>query len=370
MINVFQPSLAYDELIEVGKVFKSCWIGRGAKVNEFEAAWAQHIGVDPAHVVAVNSCTEALFQAVRLLELTTCDRVVIPTIHFVGAAQAVMGVGSFPVFCDVNSRTLNATAETIEAQISHMPYHTRGVILNHYGGVACNMTDIMAMLAKYPNIKLIEDAACAPTTRYKDRAIGTFGDIGVWSFDAMKILSTGDGGMMYFKDRALADQARVTMYLGMDGESGISKTGDKWWEFEVKIMGARRAIMNDIAAAIGIEQLKKVDEFTTKRFHIFNTYFGLLFDLNITNPIPDGKPTYFYWLQTEHRDELAAHLKQAGIYTTFRYYPLHWAYRTGDILPNAEQAARTTLLLPYHQSLSDDDVNYICDKVREFYERN
>jgi len=370
MINVFQPSLGYDELMAVGNVFKSCWIGRGAKVKEFEAAWAQHIGVDPAHVVATNSCTEALFQAVRLLGLTTCDRVIVPTIHFVGAAQAVMGAGAFPVFCDVNSRTLNATAETIEAQISPK---TRAVILNHYGGVACNMTDIMTMLEKYPDIRLIEDAACAPTTRYKDKAVGTFGDIGVWSFDAMKIITTGDGGMMYFKDRAMADRARTLLYMGMDGESGLSKAGDKWWEFEVKIMGARRAIMNDITAAIGIEQLKKIDEFIAKRERIFYKYANYFMTLDhyfnslslLRNP-----PLYFYWIRTNRRDDLAAYLKQQGIYTTFRYYPLHWAYKTGDSLPEAEFAARTTLLLPYHQSLSDDDVNYVCDKIKEFYERN
>jgi dTDP-4-amino-4,6-dideoxygalactose transaminase len=369
MINVFQPSLGCNEWSAVKDVFQSNWIGRGAKVREFEAAWARHIGVDPAQVVATNSCTEALFQAVRLLGITTCDRVIIPTIHFVGAAQAVMSAGAFPVFCDVNSRTLNATAETIEAKITPQ---TRAVILNHYGGVACNMVDIMTMLEKHPDIKLIEDAACAPTTRYKDKAIGTFGDIGVWSFDAMKIISTGDGGMMYFKDKALADKARVTMYLGMDGESGISKTGDKWWEFEVKITGARRSIMNDITAAIGLEQLLRWGEFIINRMHVFDLYQALLQDDN-NYKVPSSfmvEPSYFYWIQTNRRDDLAAYLKQQGIYTTSRYYPLHWAYNTGDSLPQAEEAARTTLLLPYHQSLTDDDVNYICDKIKEFYERN
>lgn len=370
MINIFQPNLSGDELAAVARVFHSNWPGKGEKVDEFEQAWAAHIGADPTNVVSVNSCTEGLFQAVQLLGIGPGDEVIIPTIHFVGAAQAVLSVGARPVFCDVDSRTLNVTAEFIEAKITR---RTRAIILNHYGGVPCMDGFIFF---NYPHIKLIEDAACAPASTYNGQAIGTFGDIGVWSFDAMKIISTGDGGMMYIRDRELAGRARKQLYLGTSTVSGLASSvlslskGDKprWWEFEVEIEGARRSVMNDMAAAVGLEQLKKLAGFVERRIEIVDNYDKRLEGLVSVPPNNDWESShYFYWIQTPGRDELAAYLKANDIYCTFRYYPLHWAYKTGDSLPNAEKAARETLLLPLHQGLSDEDVSYVCEKVKEFY---
>lgn len=363
-IQVFQPSLGADELAAVTRVFHSNWVGRGPKVTEFEAAWATHINADPANVVSVNSCTEGLFTAVQLLDIGPGDEVIIPTIHFIGAAQAVLSVGARPVFCDVDSRTLNTGPGYIAEKITKK---TRAVILNHYGGVPCDIDPDMFKV--YPHIKLIEDAACAPASTYNGQAVGTFGDIGIWSFDAMKIISTGDGGMMWFRDRELADKARKQLYLGTSEGSGLSSDKPRWWEFEVEIAGARRSVMNDMAAGIGLEQLKKLDVFIARRGQ---RYWQYDFEgLPIQEPPPHSKngwsSKYFYWIQTPQRDELAAYLKANDIYTTFRYYPLHWAYKTGDSLPNAEKAARETLLLPLHQGLTDGDVEYICGKVRDFY---
>ncbi len=373
-INVFQPSFAYEEWEAIGKLMIVDWPGKGEKVTEFERAWAKHIGVDPVHIVSVNSCTEGLFQAVQLLGIGPGDEVIIPTIHFVGAAQAVLNMGAKPVFCDVDSCTLNAAAKYIEAKITRK---TKAIILNHYGGTPCDMADIRNLLisydwVKWDWVKIIEDAACAPTSTYNGQAIGTFGDIGVWSFDAMKIISTGDGGMMYIRDKELADKARNQLYLGVT-PTGLDGNKDKWWEYEVKIPGARRSIMNDIAAGIGLEQLEKINQFTTKRESIHWKYNEELCTTPIQIPhiyrnFSISKLSYyFYWIQTPQRDELAYYLREQGCYCTFRYWPLHLAYKTDDSLPNAEKAARETLLLPLHCGLSDDDVSYICEKVREFF---
>lgn len=364
MIQVFQPSLGADELAAVARVFHSNWIGKGPKVNEFEAAWAKHIGVDAANVVSVNSCTEGLFTAVQLLGIGPGDEVIIPTIHFVGAAQAVLSVGARPVFCDVDSRTLNTTVEDFDIRRTEK---TRAVILNHYGGVPCDDIEVFQQWCQDLDIYLIEDAACAPASTFGGQAAGTFGDIGCWSLDAMKIISTGDGGMMYIRDSELADKARKQLYLGTSTVSGLSSDKPRWWEFEVEIEGARRSVMNDMAAAVGLEQLKKLPQFIERRYEICCRYHQLKEWVDVAPDKPMGSPTYFYWIQTPRRDELAAYLKAADIYTTFRYYPLHWAYKTGDSLPNAEKAARETLLLPLHQGLTDSDVEFVCGRVREFY---
>lgn len=369
MIQVFSPAISQSDIDTVANTLKSGWLGKGSKVTEFEVAWADHIGVSPANVVSTNSCTEALFTAIKLLNIGPGDEVIIPAIHFIGTAQAVLAVGATPVFCDVDSRTLNTTADDIHLKITNK---TRGIILNHYGGVPCDDISLITQWCTDLNIYLIEDAACAPASTINGQAVGTFGDIGVWSFDAMKIITTGDGGMMYTRNPELASKAHKMLYLGISSESGLSSDKARWWEFGVDIEGARRSVMNDIAAAMGLEQLKRLPEFIARRAQIRAIYDGLLFDLPITFPplwfdIATNS-FYFYWIQTPKRNELASYLKANGIYTTFRYYPLHWAYDIPDSLPNAEKAARETLLLPLHCNLTDEQVNYICEKVREFYE--
>ncbi len=360
LLNVFSPTLGQDELLAIADSFASGWIGKGPKVDEFERAWAEHIGVDAASVVSVNSCTEGLFQAIQLLGIGKGDEVIIPTIHFVGAAQAVLSAGAKPVFCDVDSKTLNTNAQFIWDKVTQ---RTVAIILNHYGGLPCDMFEIRRL--GYEHIRIIEDAACAPASTYNGQAAGTFGDIGVWSFDAMKIISTGDGGMMYIRNRKLADRARKQIYLGTGTVSGLSSDKAQWWEFDVEVEGARRSVMNDIAAGIGLEQLKKLPQYIERRIYLNSFYNGML-GISIDRDLLDDS-FYFYWIQTPKRDELACYLKEQGIYTTFRYWPLHLAYKTGDSLPNAEKAAREALLLPLHCGLSDDDVEFVCEKVKSFY---
>lgn len=367
MIPLFKPSLGQDELLAIADSFQSGWLGKGQKVDEFEFAWTKHIGSNPANVVSINSCTEALFQAVQLLGIGPGDEVIIPTIHFIGAAQAVLSVGAIPVFCDVDNRTLNATYELIADKIGPK---VKAIILNHYGGVPVENLDALTMACR-GRVFIIEDAANAPASTFNGQAVGTFGDIGVWSFDAMKIISTGDGGMLWFRDAELAAKARKQIYLGTSTGNGLSNQADKWWEFGVDIVGVRRSIMNDIAAAIGLEQLKKIYDFVNRRDEIAAKYIDSLGDLVSIYPVWDNNiyPShYFFWIQTPKRNELAAYLRANNIYTTFRYYPLHWAYNLPDSLPNAERASRETLLLPLHCGLSDENVSYICEKVREFYE--
>lgn len=374
MIQVFSPALSTEELAAVAHTFDTNWPGKGPKVTELEAAWSTHINASPAHIVSVNSCTEGLFTAVQLLDIGPGDEVIIPTIHFVGAAQAVLSASARPVFCDVSPRTLNTMAECIQAKITN---RTRAIILNHYGGVPCDMNEIMTLLQSHPRIKLIEDAANAPASTFNGQAVGTFGDIGVWSFDSMKIISCGDGGMIWFRDRELADKARKLLYLGTSEGSGLSSDKARWWEFEVEIEGARRSVMNDLAAAVGLEQLRKLPQFIERRKNIWYQYDKFFHELRLKglpyvwsenlDPFKSTMCFYFYWVQTPRRDELARYLRANDIYVTFRYYPLHWAYKTGDSLPGAEKAARETLLLPLHQGLTDSDVSYVCEKVREFY---
>ena len=371
IIQIFQPELRTEELEAVRKVFESNWIGKGKITDQFETGFADFLGTRRETIRSITCCTEGLFQSMELLRVGPGDEVILPSISFVGAANAVASCGARPVFCDVDKRELNPTAELIEQKITNK---TKAVIILHYGGVPCLIDEIYG-LTRQKKIALIEDSACSVASRYKGKACGTFGDIGVWSFDAMKILVTGDGGMIYCRDPETAKRAEEQTYLGLTTRSGTSNTVDKkWWEFEISCFG-RRAIMNDVSSAIGLVQLKKLPHFINRRKEIHETYESSFSKLDWLKPPPTlpsclDSSYYFYWVQTqpELRDQLAQHLRDNNIYTTFRYYPLHRVkyYGSTGRLPNSEEAAKSTLCIPIHQSLTDSDLDRIIECIRSF----
>jgi aminotransferase len=371
MINVFQPALGAEELDAVRRVFESDWPGKGKLTDQFEAEFALHLGTDRELVRSANSCTEGLFLAMALLGIGSGDEVILPSISFVGAANAIVACGARPVFCDVDRASLNCTAAAIERCIDR---RTKAALILHYGGVPCDM-DAIGELLTSQRLLLIEDCACSVASRFGDKASGTFGDVGVWSFDSMKALVTGDGGMIWCRTPELARRAEQLLFLGLESRSGIAKSAEaRWWEFEVTCCG-RRGILNDIASAIGIEQLRKLPRFLARRKQIHEFYdreLSSLSWLTCPPPIPDGSTSsyYMYWIQadTDRRDRLAAHLRHDGIYTTFRYFPLHRVryYDAQPSLPHAEKAADETLCLPLHPSLSDDDLERIATSIHRF----
>lgn len=372
MINVYQPSLGEEELNRIREVFTSNWLGKGKLTEEFEHKFAAHLGVLPNRVLSTNCCSEGLFSSMKLLEVGPDDEVIMPTISFVGAGNAVCANGSKLILCDVDPRTQNVRAEDIAKKITP---RTKAILLLHYGGVPCEMDEIMA-LAKVHNIRVIEDSACSVYSTYKGQACGTFGDMAMWSFDAMKILVCGDGAMLAFRDPELREKASKLLYFGLESKSGYSNSVDqKWWEFEISCFG-HRSIMNDVTAAMALEQLKKLPTFIEKRKAIhdhYNERLKRLTWLDIPMDIPSYATSsyYFYPIQTKgsDRDALAKHLRENGIYTTYRYFPLHRvkAYGVTGEFPNADYAADHTLCLPIHQALSVDEIEYICDKISQFY---
>lgn len=371
MINVFQPSLGKEELDRIQKVFESNWLGKGKLVAEFEEKYADHLGVGKQHVLSTNCCTEGLFLSMRIFGIGAGDEVILPSVSFVGAGNAVCASGAKLVLADVDPRTLNIRPEDFEAKITPK---TKALLLIHFGGIPCDMDAIMA-IAKKHNIAVIEDSACAVFSTYKGRACGTIGDMGMWSFDAMKILVCGDGAALYFQDPAVRERAEKLLYFGLESKSGFSNSVDqKWWEYEVSSF-SHRSIMNDITAAMALEQLKKLPGFIARREQISDLYNQRLANetwLDLPQAVPADCTTthYFYHIQVKNgsRDALAKFLRENDIYTTFRYFPLHRvsAYQAEGSFPNTDYAADHTLCLPVHQSLTDDEVNYICDKIMEY----
>jgi len=374
MINIFQPCLGKEELDRIGKVFASNWIGKGKEVAQFEQAFAAMNGKDASHFTSTTCCTEGIFLAPQLFRCQGFD-VIVPTISFVACGNAVFAADAELKLCDVDPRTLNVRASDIEKAITP---HTRMVYVTHYGGIPCEMDEIMA-LCESRGIIVVEDAACATGAIYVEEAVGTIGDMGVWSFDAMKILVTGDGGMIYLQNPFLIDKAKEYLYLGLPGStrSGIDSADyNSWWEYEVNRPG-RRAIMNDIAGAIGNEQIKKLPDFLDRREKIARIYREGLSSLDWLILCPEPKDyvkevNYMFWIQTKHRDELARFLLWKGVYTTFRYWPLHRItyFKAKGSFPGADYACTHTLNLPIHQAMSIEDVDKVIESIKDFGRRH
>jgi dTDP-4-dehydro-2,3,6-trideoxy-D-glucose 4-aminotransferase len=372
VINVFQPCLGEEELAAVGAVFAGNWLGYGARAKAFEAEFAAHLAVPAPNVLFINSCTAGLFLAAQLLELGPQDDVVLPSVSFVSAANAIASTGARPVFCDVDRRTLNPSVEDIERAVTP---RTKAVLVLHYGGYPGDIADIAAF-CRDRGIRLVEDAACAVDSRVDGKACGTFGDIAMWSFDAMKILVTGDGGMLHTRDDELARRARRLAYHGLEQSSGFAaaKVSHRWWALDVRDFGGR-VIGNDMTAAIGSVQLRGLPRAIARRREIAGQYDRLLAGVPgvvVPPPLPEGHTSsyYFYWVQLDPRirDAVAADLLERGIYTTLRYPPLHKvpAYRADDVLlPATDEVAGNTLLLPLHHGLSDADVKTVADELAE-----
>lgn len=366
---MFQPLAGQAELAAVERVFSTSWLGTGGKVEEFERTFAGYIRRGPSEVAAVACCTEGLFQAVHALELNPSDEVVLPSVSFIGAAHAVRSSGARVALCDVDPVTLNPTVEHVQAVSTPA---TRAVLVLHYGGLPGDIV-ALAQWARERAIALIEDAAIGLGSFVSGRACGTFGDVGVWSFDSMKLLTTGDGGMVWCRDEDLADRVRMGVRLGVRA-TGFERRAQSagWWEIEVERLG-RRATMNDIAGALGLVQLQRIDEFVDRRKHIAATYGAALEGLPwVTLPpdAPDDIARTFYWIQVPPglRDELALHLLEREVYSSFRYWPLHRIalYRSDGSFPGADRAADSTLLIPMHQGLDDSAVARVVDAIGSF----
>jgi len=369
MINLFQPSVGEEELAAIREVFSSNWLGVGDRVAQFESEFADYLGRPTSEVQAVSSCTEGLFQSVSALGLGPGDEIILPTISFVGAAHAVRSSGATVVLCDVDPATLNPTAEHVERAITSK---TRGMLVLHYGGAPGSIGEL-SDLATRKDLLLIEDAACSLGSSQNGSACGTFGDVGVWSFDSMKVLTTTEGGMVWSKSELTSDRIRNAVRLGV-ASSGFGRRGSssRWWEVDPLALG-RRGTMNDVAAAMGSVQLARLPAFLRRRSEIAASYDVAIADLEwIDLPTVQAgqRAPVFYWIHVASgvRDRLASYLLEREIYTSFRYWPLHKTsmYRSKGAFPGGDSAAESTLLLPLHQGLSDQDVERVLDSLSGF----
>jgi len=366
MISVFGSKFTNEEIEEVTKTLSSQWIGMGSRVAQFEEKVKQLKNCE--HFVMVDSASNGLYLALKLLELPVGSEIILPTFTWVACAQAVILAGHKPVFCDVDIDTQNMSVETIRPHITPL---TAAIMVVHYAGKPVDMDSIMEL-----GFPVIEDAAHAVNSYYKGKACGTIGTIGVYSYDAMKNIAIGEGGGVVLHDIEMFERAKKLRYCGV-GFSGFQqmmkqKVKSRWWEYDISDVFIRM-LPTDLEASIGIVQLDKQTEYQEYRKQIWDKYQNAFRDIDwITCPIDalsHELHSYFtYFIQVNDRDDLAKYLIEKNIYTTLRYHPLHLnaIYNYKKVLKNAEQLNETGLNIPLHPRLTMEEVDYIIKCILDF----
>ena len=271
-IPVFRPYFDQKEIEAVTEVLESRWIGLGPKTNEFEESFSQYLKIE--HSVGVSSCTEALQLSLMASGISNGE-VIVPSMTFSATAHAVVLSGATPVFVDCDSDTLCIDVSKIEENIG--PY-TRAIIPVHYGGHPCNMSKIMK-IANEHKLVVIEDVAHALGASINNQKVGTFGDFGAFSFQATKSMTTGEGGMITTKTDNLHRKLKEMRWFGINKDTAARSNEDKYsWYYEIVHIGLK-SNMNDIVAAIGQVQLKKLDTINKLKISLANEYNRLLKDI-------------------------------------------------------------------------------------------
>lgn len=371
-IYLFKPYMGKEEIAAVGKVIESGWIGLGPVTARFEQEFSKYIGVP--YSVGLNSCTAALDMALKILNIRNGDKVIVPSMTFVSTAHAVAYNLALPVFADIDEKTLQIDIEDMQRKITS---RTKAIIPVHYGGRPCDM-DAINKIAKEKNLAVIEDAAHACGASYKGRKAGSLGDMGCFSFHAVKNLATGDGGMLTLKDQTLASRSKKLRWLGIDKGTWDRSKLDKsyWWEYYVDEIGLKNH-MHDMAAAMGLVQLGKLDAMNARRKEIAAMYtvaFGN--HPRIETPVADDdvykSSWHIYHIKTDKRDDLSRFLEQNDIQTGVHYKPIHLytCYGNRPSLPKAEKVFGEILSLPMHPGLTNEDVNKVIEKILEFFKKN
>jgi len=368
------PDIGDDEIRSVVETLRSGWLTTGAKVKKFEEDFAAYTGT--THAVAVNSGTAALHLALEAIGIKEGDEVIIPTMTFTATAEVVLYFKAKPVLVDCEPDTLNINADEIEEKINA---GTKAIIPVHLAGQPCDMQRIMEIAQKY-NLKVIEDAAHALPAHYQEKMIGTIGDITCFSFYATKTITTGEGGMATTGNSEWAERMRMMSLHGINHDAWKRYTKEGSWYYEVLCQGFKYNL-TDIAAAIGVEQLKKCDRFWEARRRIAAVYDEAFTDLpEIRTPVcRSGRQhawhLYVIQLNLERlridRSGFIEALKEKNIGTSVHFIPLHvhpfyrstFGYQPEDF-PNASAAFERIISLPIYPKMTDADAGCVVDAVR------
>ena len=355
------------------QVVRSGWLSMGEVTKEFEQEFAAFVGAK--HTLAVTNATAALHLACLAVGIGPGDEVIIPSLTFVATANAVRYTGATPVFADIESLDwLNISPASIESRITE---RTRGILVVHYAGFACDMPAIMDSASRH-NLIVLEDSAHAIGSQLEGRTLGTWGAIGCFSFFSNKNMTTGEGGMLSTDDDALAERLRVLRSHGMTSLSWDRYKGHAW-SYDVVDLGYNYRI-DEMRSALGRVQLGKLPAYNQRRQHLTTLYRELLTELapEVQMPFAESRGTSCYHILPillppgTDRIHFMEGLKSHGIQTSIHYPPVHhfqiyheeWLKR-GIPLPVTEEVAACEVTIPLYPTMRDEQVEWVVQAIKE-----
>jgi len=376
-IPFHRPFITDDEINEVVETIKSGWWTTGPKAQKFEQEFNEYIGSKRS--IVVNSWTAAAHLSLEAIGLKEGDEVIVPAITFTASAEIVCYFKAKPVIVDVDPVTLNISQMEIEKAITKK---TKAIIPVHYGGMPCDMDEIMVIAKNYSagdGIKVIEDAAHSLPAFYKNRLIGTIGDVTCFSFYVTKTLATGEGGMICTGNDEIADRCKVMRLHGISHDPWNRYTDEGSWYYEV-ISAGYKYNFTDIQAALGIAQLKKLNTMLEMRKEIAAKYDEAFKDcelLEIPARLSDRESSYHLYsirLNLEkikiNRAQFINELKNAGVGSSVHFIPLyrHPFYRDNYYpelknFPVSEESYPRLVSLPIFPGMTTEQTDYVCDRV-------
>lgn len=362
-----------EDIQAVVNVLKSDWITTGPKIQEFENEMCKYIGCK--HAVAVNSGTSALDIAVGSLGLAKGDEIITTPFTFVATSNAILYNNLVPVFADIKNDTYNIDPREIRKKITD---RTKAIIYVDYAGQPCDIEEIRKIADEH-DLYLIEDACHALGAEYKGKKAGNFADITIFSFHPVKHITTGEGGMCVTDDNDLYKRMSLLRSHGIDKDARERYGQNASWAYDMKLLG-RNYRITDFQAALGISQLKKLDDFIEKRSELALMYNELLSDVDfIRTPYVKSDIKHAWHIYTIIldksiiRDEFFKYMRNAGIGVNVHYIP---AYRHSYYLenfnfnkndfPTTENIFRQIITIPLFPKMEFDILKYVVETIKRY----
>ena len=357
MIKLFDPSIGKEEEIAIKRVLTSkIWAsGAGAgKVSEFESKFRKYTSAK--NCIAVNSGTAALNLALSLYNIKDKE-VILPSMRFVATANAVIMNGGKPVFIDIDKNTLNIDLEHLKSAITHK---TKIILPVHFGGLSCEMDKIKS-IAKKNNLKIVEDAAHAAGSKYKNAKIGSHGNVVCFSFHPVKNLAMPTGGLIAINeknDKKIRESLLAKRWCGITNRNGVN--------YDIKQIG-NNYYMNEFSAAIGLVQLKKLDMLNNIHRKIAKRYSQEI-KLNTKMQFDKNCSYHLYWILVKNRNEFRKKMFECGIETGTHYKPIHTFsfYKSKIKLKNTENIGKSIVNIPCHPTLKESDIEKVIRLTNKF----
>lgn len=361
MIPLSRPDIGEEEIRLVNEVLRTDWLSMGPKVGEFEKQFADYIGTE--HAIAVNSGTSGLHLCMKSIGINKGDEVITSPFSFIASSNSVIFENGKPVFVDIDPHTLNIDPEKIEEAITR---NTRAILPVHVFGQPCKMDAIMD-IAEENNLSVIEDACEAVGAEYNGRKAGTFGDASVFAFYPNKQMTTGEGGMIVTDNEDIAQSCRSMR------NQGRSEKGE--WLDHIRIGYNYR--LDEMSCALGIGQLKRINELLDKRSRVANEYSKQLSGVEGVKTQyldPKVKMSWFVYVvqvgEYIDRNKVMVYLKEHGVSCRPYFTPIHlqpfykkmFGYDEGDF-PICEKVCNSTIALPFYGKMDKGTTEKVCNTL-------